>query len=138
MRNVLEPDSDLSVKLGDMLNRSIAGVGNWRKLAYKLGVPSSEYNGWDPAATKTRRSPTKLLLEWLRTYKQDLKLDTLAEAMRKIERNDAVKILMRYIPDISSKCVKGNKTPIALLYILSSWLDYVKFVAKKCALRFWY
>ena len=105
MRIVISPDSDASVELEDMLNRSIAGVGNWRKLAYKLGVPSIVYNEWDPSATKARRSPTKLLLDWLRAYKQDLRLDTLAEAMRKIERNDAVKILMKYIPDISSKSV---------------------------------
>ena len=101
-----------------MLNRSVPGVGSWRKLAFELGVSHNVYDGWDPTPNKAVRSPTKLLLEWLRCYNQELTLDVLANALRKIDRNDAVQILMNFIPDISGKCKKRKMFLLNLITIL--------------------
>ena len=88
----------------ELLNKEIAGFGkSWRKLANRLAVPLDEYDRWDEASGRIRHSPTKQLLEWLRTARENLSLTELANTLHNMNRNDAVAILTKYIPSIASK-----------------------------------
>jgi len=97
LADVFSPDSDLLNRVSILLNKKTPVVKNWRNLANRLGVPNKVYEEFDPAANNPKRSPTKLMLEWLRSEHPDMTVDELRTTVEKIERGDALEILDGYL-----------------------------------------
>jgi len=97
LADVFSPDSDLLNRVSILLNKKTPAVKNWRNLANQLGVPNKVYEEFDPAANNPKRSPTKLMLEWLRSEHPDMTVDELRTTVEKIERGDALEILDGYL-----------------------------------------
>ena len=94
---VFIPDSELLNRVSILLNKKTPGVKNWRYLAYLLGVPNKEYEEFDPDSNSPKRSPTKMMLEWLKSEHPGMTVDELRTAVKKIERGDALEILDGYL-----------------------------------------
>jgi len=76
-----------------LLNKKNPAVENWRDLAKRLGVPHKVYEEFDPDSNSPKHSPTKLMLQWLRSEHPNMTLDELRTAVAKINRGDVLKIL---------------------------------------------
>ena len=60
-------------------------------------MPNKVYEEFDPDSNSPKRSPTKMMLQWLRAEHPDMTVDELRTAVKKIERGDALKILDDYL-----------------------------------------
>ena len=60
-------------------------------------MPHEVYEEFDPAANSPKRSPTKLMLQWLRGEHPDMTVHELRTAVETIERGDALEILDGYL-----------------------------------------
>ena len=60
-------------------------------------MPNEVYEEFDPDSNSPKRSPTKMMLQWLRAEHPDMTVDELRTAVKKIERGDALKILDDYL-----------------------------------------
>ena len=76
------------------LNKISPGVKNWKVLAYKLGVSNEVYDAFDENGPK--KSPTKMMLEWLKSERPEMTVDQLRKALEDIDRADARDILDKY------------------------------------------
>ena len=93
--DVLRPDSDLLNSISTLLNKKSTGVRNWRVLANKLGVSNEVYDEFDE--NRPRKSPTKMMLEWLNSERSGLTVEQLRTAVKEIGRADALEILDRFL-----------------------------------------
>lgn len=70
-------------------------LANWDSLALKLGVPKKTFKLFERRSTQ---SPTNQLFEYLGSTWPHMTVKTLEEAMKKMERNDLLKILHEKSP----------------------------------------
>ena len=90
MRVAFPPLTTKMVKICRLLNK----FDRWQYLANALGVRSNVWKTFDP---QTLQSPTKILFEWLDAERPELTVAEICDALRKIERNDVVLLLEKYI-----------------------------------------
>ena len=95
LTDVFRPDSDLLNSISTRLNKKSPGVKNWKVLAYKLGVSNKVYDEFDE--NRPRKSPTKMMLEWLNSKRSGLTVEQLRTAVKEIGRADALEILDGYL-----------------------------------------
>ncbi|XP_022789027.1 uncharacterized protein LOC111328789 isoform X2 [Stylophora pistillata] len=98
LKNIIVPGSDLHERMTQELNREGPGIKNWRHVASKLKIPAYVYGNFADFE-QTRKSPTKKILEWVVARFPGKTLSDLAEALDKIQRNDAIQIISKYYPD---------------------------------------
>ena len=60
-------------------------------------MPNKVYEEFDPDSNSPKRSPTKMMLEWLKAEHPDVTVDELRTAVKKIGRGDALEILDGYL-----------------------------------------
>ena len=60
-------------------------------------MPNEVYEEFDPDSNSPKRSPTKMMLQWLRAEHPDMTVDELRTAVKEIERGDALEILDGYL-----------------------------------------
>ena len=86
------------------LNREeVPGVKNWTHLACKLEVPSDVLQEFSGEST-AKRSPTKEVIQWLGSQFPDTTLSDFVQALEKIQRNDAIQIIIKQFPDAFGEC----------------------------------
>jgi len=95
----LIPGSELFQTVEDKLNIDhVPWIPNWRELASHLKIPSHKYREFDGGTTAEKKSPTKEVLQLLKQRSPDLTLIDVVEALKKIQRNDAVQIITQRFP----------------------------------------
>ena len=67
-------------------------LGNWYKLAMKLGVPRNDC--WK-LETRSTQNPTNQLFQYLETARPQMTLKKLKEALQSMTRNDLLKIIQK-------------------------------------------
>ena len=103
LKDVITPGSELLERMADKLDREeVPGVKNWTHLACKLNVPADVRREFGVAGQK-RKSPTKEVLEWVAANFPDKTLSDVANALDKIQRNDAIQIISKQFPDVVGK-----------------------------------
>ena len=81
------------------LNREkVPDVKNWIHLASKLNVPDDVRQEFD-AIEQKRRSPTKEVIQWVAVNFPQKTLSDVANALERIQRNDAIQIISKQFPD---------------------------------------
>ena len=115
----MTPDSELLQKVADKLDIDhVPWASNWRKLASYLDIPSDVYLGFGDT-TAQRKSPTKEMMQWLVARRPDITLTEIVEALEKIQRNDAIKIITREFPDTVGEYNVQFKSDLCVLPYLS-------------------
>ena len=95
----MTPGSELLQMVADKLNIDDAPwTQSWRKLAYRLEIPSDLYREFDESSGR-RTSPTKEVMRWLTVRSPEMTLIDIVKALDKIQRNDAIKIITEKFPD---------------------------------------
>ena len=96
VRTVIIKGSELLTEIGERLNKEMRAVKNWRNLAYRLKIPHEEYDSFD-TSKGAAKSPTKLLLEWLKRWKPDLTVKDLLDGLKQIDRYDVVDLVQQEV-----------------------------------------
>ena len=89
------PNGSLLDEIALKLDVQSMTLANWRSLAVKLGVPSKTFKLFERRSTQ---SPTNQLFEYLGSTCPHMTVKTLEEAMKKMERNDLLAILLEKSP----------------------------------------
>lgn len=96
IKDVITPGSELLQTMAVDLNREeVPGVKNWRHLACKLEVPRDVLQEFSGEST-AKRSPTKEVIQWLCGRFPDTTLIELVDALEKVQRKDAIKIIKNF------------------------------------------
>lgn len=72
-------------------NNNQRTIKDWRSVAVRLEIPYEKYDTFDPPK---RSSPTKTLLEWVKSDQDLKKVYDLLDHLQKIERNDCWEFLL--------------------------------------------
>ena len=91
--DVFKLDSDILNKVEELLNASITALGNWRSLAFRLGISPEIYDDFEKHPKKI--SPTEEILKWLARAQGHTPIKEIIKALKEIERLDAVEVLCR-------------------------------------------
>ena len=103
LKDVITPGSELLEKISQELNRDDnIGVKNYVHLARKLEVPAEILRQFADVQ-QCRKSPTKEVLEWVAARFPETTLSDIAQALEKIQRNDAIQIISRHFPNTIGK-----------------------------------
>lgn len=114
----MTPGSELLQTMADKLNREILGVEDWRHPACKLDVPVDKRKAFGGLGPKGK-SPTREVMQWLVAQFPDTILKDVVKALHKIQRNEAIQIITRQIPDTVGK---NKHCLVVILYLLFSKL----------------
>lgn len=96
VRTVVIEGSELLTEIGELLNKEMRGVKNWRNLAYRLKIPHEEYDSFDTSKGAVK-SPTKMLFEWLKRWKINLTVKDLLVGLKHIDRFDIVDLVRQEV-----------------------------------------
>ena len=90
---------ELVETMAENLNcEEVPGVKNWIHLASKLNVP--DYVRQEFGATELKRkSPTKEVIQWVAVTLPEKTLSDVVEALKMIQRYDAIQIISKQFPD---------------------------------------
>ena len=103
LKDVITPGSELLEKISQELNRDDnISVKNYVHLARKLEVPAEILRQFADVQ-QCRKSPTKEVLEWVAARFPETTLSDIAQALEKIQRNDAIQIISRHFPNTIGK-----------------------------------
>ena len=90
---------ELVETMAENLNREeVPGVKNWIHLAIKLNVPDDVRQEFG-ATEQKRKSPTKEVIQWVAVNLPEKTLSDVANALDRIQRNDAIQIISKQFPD---------------------------------------
>ena len=96
----MTPGSELLQTMADKLNRELPAVKNWKNLASQLEIPVDVRREFaDESTGEKRKSPTKEVMEWVAARFPDTTLHDVVNALDMIERNDAVQLITKQVPD---------------------------------------
>ena len=98
LRDIITPGSELLERLALELNQEEnSRLKNWIHLAWKMEIPADVRRAFADVK-QIRKSPTKEILEWVAAQSPEIALSDVAEALHKIQRNDAIQIISKYSP----------------------------------------
>ena len=103
---MITPESDLLRKLSNNLNHEVPGTGNWRKLAFELGIPREKYDQFESPQGQEKPSPTIEVMNWLVKSRPDIKVSDVVEVLRIIERMDVIEEIKKVAGKYKSKPVQ--------------------------------
>ncbi|CAH3138407.1 unnamed protein product [Pocillopora meandrina] len=90
VKKVIVPESSLFRKISCDLNRRVPGTGDWKTMAWKLGIPYEDYIGYETREGKP--SPTREVLDKVVTVRPMITISDIVQALEKIERRDVIEI----------------------------------------------
>ena len=90
MKKVIVPESNLFRKISCDLNRRVPGTGDWKTVAWKLGIPYQDYIRY--ATSEGKPSPTREVLDKVVTVRPMIPISDIVQALEKIERRDVIEI----------------------------------------------
>ena len=91
MKEVIHPESDLLRKISSDLNKRVYGTGDWKTVAYKLGIPYEEYSHF--GNRKKKRSPTRKVLDKVFVDRAGITILEIIKALENIDRYDVIEVI---------------------------------------------
>lgn len=91
MKTVIVPESDLFRKISSDLNRKVHGVGDWKRVAYKLGIPHEDYIQFGNC--KEKKSPTREVFDRVIVDRPGIAILEIIKALKNIDRYDVVEVI---------------------------------------------
>lgn len=95
MKTVIAPESDLLREISRDLNRKVPGTGDWKTVAWKLGIPYQDYIRY--ATSEGKPSPTREVLDKVVTDRPMITIhQTLYKHWKKLNVAMSLKFLKKY------------------------------------------
>ena len=91
MKTVIVPESDLFRKISSDLNRKVYGTGDWKTVAYNLGIPHGDY--FQFGNCKEKKSPTREVFDKVVTDRPDIAILEIIKALENIDRYDVIEVI---------------------------------------------
>ena len=91
MKTVIVPESDLFRKISSDLNRKVHGVGDWKTVAYNLGIPQEDYIQFENC--KEKKSPTREVFDRVVVDRPDIAILEIIKALKNIDRYDVIEVI---------------------------------------------
>lgn len=91
MKEVIQPESDLLRKISSDLNMKVYGTGDWKTVAYKLGIPHEKYIQFGNRKEKT--SPTREVLDHVFVNRAGITILEIIKALKNIDRYDVIEVI---------------------------------------------
>ena len=88
VKDVITPQSDLLGKISNELDRDIVGTGNWRNLAYKLGIPREVYEEFSDPKGQDKPSPTIGIIQKVVKERPSITIVDVVKVLTRIKRMD--------------------------------------------------
>lgn len=85
------PESDLLRKISNDLNTKVYGTGDWKTVAYKLGIPHEKYSQFGNRKVKT--SPTREVFDRVVVDRPDIAILEIIKALKNIDRYDVIEVI---------------------------------------------
>lgn len=104
--DVIANDFELLETLAYRLDRiepALQGVGNWRNLGMRYGVPVSALDGLKYLSQRREESPTKELLHLLTVSRPAITFIDFVKALERIERYDVIEMIRQQFPEIGGE-----------------------------------
>lgn len=89
MKEVIHPESDLLRKISSDLR--VYGTGDWKTVAYELGIPYEEYSHF--GNLKKKRSPTRKVLDKVFVDRAGITILEIIKALENIDRYDVIEVI---------------------------------------------
>lgn len=90
MKTVIVPESDLFRKISSDLNMKVHGVGDWKRVAYELGIPQEDYIQFGNCKKK---SPTREVFDKVIADRPGIAILEIIKALKNIDRYDVVEVI---------------------------------------------
>ncbi|XP_022789031.1 uncharacterized protein LOC111328791 isoform X2 [Stylophora pistillata] len=98
LKDLMSQEPELVETMAETLNREeVPGVKSWIHLAYKLNVPDDVRQGFGVTGQNSK-SPTKEVIEWVAVNLPQKTLSDVTNALDRIQRNDAIRIISKQFP----------------------------------------
>lgn len=99
LKDLMSQEPELVETMAEKLNREeVPGLTSWIHLAHKLNVPDDVRQGFGVTGQNSK-SPTKEVIEWVAANLPQKTLSDVTNALDRIQRNDAIRIISKQFPD---------------------------------------